>query len=144
MEKSPKYKITERSLKAYVEKNFIAGRVIVGENEDAYYTQKGNKVEPLQKKTVSEWSLKHGYIEGMGFNSLSEQDQGTFIANRAKNATVEAERDAAKGYTTENLEAYKAQTKEGRLENARNNKAKGSEVQPWKGNKGYSGEGTNR
>ncbi len=113
------YKITEQSLGAYMKFNKMAETAVVGEGADSFILQNGNKVSPLPKAAVEAWAINHGFVEGLGYDALSEQDKGTFHSNQRRNTSVVAEREAKRaGMKDENLQAYHAQKKETILSDA--------------------------
>ena len=138
------YKVTAEGLSAYMKHNYMAETAVVGETSDGFILQNGKKVQQLSKNAVEGWMLDHGHVPGMGFDAVSDRDKAIFHKNRTTNTVVKAEEKAYQATTKdENLQAYHNQLKSTRLANARAEVHKPT-VKPYKGNKSYSGAGTNQ
>ena len=90
------YKVTEEGLAAYMRFNKMAETAVVGETADGFILQNGKKVQPLSKNIVESWMLDHGFVPGMGYDALSEQDKAVFEGNRSRNTTQQKEQSMKK------------------------------------------------
>ena len=137
------YKIVPEALASYMAQN-LHKSVIVGETDDTYMVQNGKKVHQLQKNAVESFALDHGFVQGQGYDAMSEQNKGTFQSNRKKDTVAKREAVAYQATTKdENLQAYHNQLTSTRRANAQAEVHKPT-VKPYKGNKSYSGSGTNQ
>lgn len=115
------YAIDERIVGAYMANNFMAESGIVDERADSFVVQNGKRVQSLSKAAVEKWALDHGFVEGRGFDAMSEQDKNVFLANRDRNTMNVRERKSKEfGMKDENLEKFHNQKKETRQTRGRN------------------------
>lgn len=114
------YKIDEVTVGAYMQSNRLAESSIVGEMSDQFLVKRGNKISPLKKAEVEKWAINHGFVEGLGYDAMSDQDKGTAETNRQRNTMrVKEEASRLAANKDENLKAYHDQLPETRMRRAK-------------------------